>query len=67
MAAVEISYLEVLALKKLALINAALAKSLKDNAAKREQETLLRVLMDVTVRADLAVQSRRAALSQEGE
>ena len=54
MASIEISSVEVLALKKLALINGALAKSLKDGTARREQEALLRVLMDVASRADLA-------------
>lgn len=48
---IEISPVEVLALKKLALINGALAQSLKDPTAAREQTALLRVLMDVTNRA----------------
>lgn len=51
---IEISPVEVLALKKLALINHALAQSLRDVSARREQTALLRVLMDVTARADLA-------------
>lgn len=54
MASIEITPVEVLALKKLALINGALAQSLKDGTAKREQTALLSVLMDVTSRADLA-------------
>lgn len=54
MAAVEISPIEVLALKKLAVINGALAKSLNNPSARREQNALLSVLMDVTARADLA-------------
>lgn len=57
MATIEISPIEVLALKKLALINGALAQSLKDGTARREQTALLRVLMDVTARADLANQT----------
>lgn len=57
MSAVEISVVEVLALKKLALINDALARSLKSASARREQTALLRVLMDVTARADLANQA----------
>lgn len=54
MAAIEISAVEVLALKKLALINGALAESLKDRGARSEQTALLRVLIDITARADLA-------------
>ncbi len=54
MAAIEITPIEVLALKKLALINGALAQSLNDAGAKREQTALLLVLMDVAARADLA-------------
>jgi len=50
---VEISQIELMALKKLALINDALAKSLSGTAA-REQSALLRVLVDVVSRADLA-------------
>lgn len=53
MPAIEINAIEVLALKKLALVNGALAKSLSGQA-KIEQTALLRVLMDVTNRADLA-------------
>ncbi|WP_186306994.1 hypothetical protein [Mesorhizobium amorphae] len=48
----------MLALKKLALINGALAKTLTNPTAKGEQTALLRVLMDVTARADLANQTR---------
>lgn len=54
MALIEISPIEVLALKKLALINNALAQSLEDRSAQAEQRALLRVLMDVTSRADIA-------------
>lgn len=54
MAAVEITAIEVLALKKLALINGALAQSLTDPSVRREQTALLLVLMDVVARADLA-------------
>ena len=60
-ATVEISPIELVALKKLALINGALAKSLRDEGARREQTALLRVLMDVTARADLANHSKRVA------
>lgn len=54
MARIEIDRREILALKKLSLINGALAESLKDHTARREQTALLRVLMDVVARADLA-------------
>ena len=40
--------------KKVGLINDALARSLRDEGARREQEALLRDLMDVAARADLA-------------
>lgn len=58
MAAIEISPIEVMALKKLALINGALAMSIKNPTAKAEQTALLSVLMDVTARADLANQTK---------
>jgi hypothetical protein len=51
MATVEISPVELLALKKLALINNALAMSLSNPTASGEQKALLRVLMDVIARA----------------
>ncbi|TGT72955.1 hypothetical protein EN802_13840 [bacterium M00.F.Ca.ET.159.01.1.1] len=60
MPSIEISAIEVLALKKLALINGALAQSLSDPRAKGEQTALLRVLMDVVARADLANQVEAA-------
>jgi hypothetical protein len=50
---IEISPIEVMALKKLALINGALAKTLSGTAA-REQTALLSVLVDVVTRAELA-------------
>jgi hypothetical protein len=53
MATIEISPIEVLALKKLALINGALAQTLSGRAG-IEQTALLSVLMDVVGRADLA-------------
>lgn len=59
-AAIEISPIEVLALKKLALINGALAQSLNDPTARREQSALLSVLMEVTARADLANKTSEA-------
>ena len=54
MSAIEISRVEIMALKKLAIINGALANSLQDAPAKREQTALLRVLMDVVNRAEAA-------------
>ena len=54
MATVQISSVELLALKKLALINAALAKSLTDPVAKREQLSLTGILVEVVGRADVA-------------
>lgn len=60
-AMIEVSPIEILALKKLALINGALAQSLSDATARREQLALLRVLMDVTSRAALAKATQTAA------
>lgn len=54
MASIEISPIEVMALKKLSLINGALAQTLSDPTPRREQLALLRVLMDVVARADQA-------------
>jgi len=51
---IEITPVELLALKKLCLINHALSQSLVDPSARREQAALLGVLMDVTTRAELA-------------
>ncbi|MBN8968974.1 MAG: hypothetical protein J0G95_10995 [Rhizobiales bacterium] len=45
--------IEVLALKKLALISGALANSLSDKSAAREQRLLTRGLIDVVNRAEL--------------
>jgi len=59
MATVEISPIEVLALKKLALINGALAKTLVSPTTRAEQTSLLRVLMDVTARAKRSPPCRR--------
>lgn len=55
MSKIEISHIEIMALKKLAVINGARAKSLQDASARREQTALLRVLIDVVNRAELAV------------
>ena len=51
---IEITRLELLVLKKLVLINAALAKSLSDPTAAREQLALTRAVNDMVLRADLA-------------
>lgn len=51
---VTIDRIELLALKKLAVINGALAQALKDPSAKREQRELTKVLVDVCVRAEIA-------------
>lgn len=59
MATVEISSIEVTALKKLALICGALGQSLKDHSASREQIALTRVLIDVVNRADAALPSHQ--------
>ena len=53
MATIEITPIEVLALKKLAVINGALAKSIS-GVASVEQTALTRVLIDVVNRADVA-------------
>ena len=49
---IAIDELEVLALKKLVLINHALSKSLSDPRAAQEQKALTLVLNDVALRAD---------------
>lgn len=53
MASVEISPIEVLALKKLAVINGVLAMSIS-GAASVEQTALVRVLIEVVNRAEVA-------------
>lgn len=52
MATVELSSIEVLALKKLALINQALGMQLSDKRAAKEQLTLVSVLTDIVRRAE---------------
>ncbi len=61
MATIEISPIELLALKKLALINDALAKSFASPTSRLELEALLSVLVSVTARADLANHTATAA------
>ncbi len=53
--AIAISPIELMALKKLALISQALATSLSDAMAAREQKALTRVLVDVVSRASIAL------------
>lgn len=57
--AIEISSVEVLVLKKLVLINMALAGQISEPAAS-EQKALARVLNDITLRADLDDKTRKA-------
>lgn len=61
MASVEISKIEALALKKLALICVARAARLKDQTAVREQRALTKVLFNVVERAEAALASRQTA------
>lgn len=56
---IEISSIEVLALKKLALISGALGQSLKDHSASKEQLALTRILIDVVNRADATLASHQ--------
>lgn len=51
---IEISPIEVLALKKLVLINHALGQALSDPLANREQRSLTEVLAEIATRADIA-------------
>ena len=50
---VTITKIELLALKKLAIINGALAKSFADPSTAREQRALTSVLVDVINRAEI--------------
>ncbi len=52
MATVELSSIEVLTLKKLALINQALGMQLLDKRAAKEQLALVSVLTDIVRRAE---------------
>lgn len=52
--AIVIADIEVLALKKLVLVNHALAQVMTDQIAGREQQTLTRVLSDIVIRAEIA-------------
>ena len=57
MANVEVSALDVLVLKKLVLVNHALAKALADRRAASEQLEMTRHLNEFVLRADLAVKA----------
>lgn len=57
MATLEITRLDVLVLKKLLIINAALGKALTDQTAAREQMAMVRQVNELVLRADLAVKS----------
>ncbi len=59
MSGIVIDNLELLALKKLAVICGAVAKSLNDSRASREQKALTTVLVDVINRAEIE-NARRA-------
>ena len=52
---IEMSELELLVLKKLALINNALGVALSDPRSADEQKALTRVLVDICARADTAL------------
>jgi len=52
---VTLTPLEMLALKKLAIICGALANSLDNASAAREQRALTKVLLDVIVRAEFDI------------
>lgn len=58
---IEITAIELLALKKLALICGALVQSLSDPTASREQLSLTRVLIEVINRAELDAALRKAS------
>lgn len=57
MAMVEVTALDVLVLKKLVVINAALAKALTDKRAAREQLDMTKHINEFVLRADLAVKA----------
>jgi hypothetical protein len=57
MAKMEVTALDVIVLKKLVLINAALAKALTDPRAASEQLAMTKQVNDFVLRADLAVKS----------
>ena len=58
-AMVEVTALDILVLKKLVLISAALAKALSDPRAAKEQMAMTREVNEFVLRADLAVNATR--------
>lgn len=54
MATIELSNIEILALKKIGLISYALAQSLSDKSAAKEQLALTSVVTDIVRRAEEA-------------
>jgi hypothetical protein len=58
--AIVIEPLEILALKKLALICGAVGESLKDRSSAMEQRALTRTLLDVINRAEIDNARRKA-------
>jgi hypothetical protein len=64
MATVEVTALDVLVLKKLVLINAALAKALTDPRAAREQLAMTKEVNDFVLRADLAVRADSSSMKE---
>lgn len=66
-AAITITPIELLALKKLTLINSALAKTLASRVAGGEQLALTRVLIDIVNRAELALSRAELAQALAGE
>jgi hypothetical protein len=55
---IEISPLELMVLKKLVLINAALAQALTDPMAAREQAGMVRAVNEIVLRADVTSKVR---------
>ncbi len=58
MVTVELSTIDLLVLKKLALVNHALAMHLSDRAAAKEQLALTRALSDIIGRAEATTEQR---------
>lgn len=62
---IELSHIEISVLKKLALVNAALAKTLQSRVAGGEQLALTRVLIDIVNRAELAEAAARGVAAED--
>lgn len=63
---VVIDKIELLALKKLAVVSGALAQGLRDQSAAREQKALTSVLVDVINRAEIDNARSKSLTSHEG-